>query len=143
MSKIMTPVNWQACSAEAQQALLARPALSASDSISQIVRDVLARVKSEGDAALRDFSARFDKVELTDFRVTAEQMQAASDRLSDELKQAMAVAVANIETFHRAQILPAVDIETQPGVRCQQVTRPMQSVGLYIPGGPPRCFPPY
>ncbi|ARF50665.1 MULTISPECIES: histidinol dehydrogenase [Pantoea] len=140
MSKIMTPVNWQACSAEAQQALLARPALSASDSISQIVRDVLARVKSEGDAALRDFSARFDKVELTDFRVTAEQMQAASDRLSDELKQAMAVAVANIETFHRAQILPAVDIETQPGVRCQQVTRPMQSVGLYIPGGSAPLF---
>ncbi|WP_205952041.1 histidinol dehydrogenase [Pantoea stewartii] len=140
MSKIMTPVNWQACSAEAQQALLARPALSASDSISQIVRDVLARVKSEGDAALRDFSARFDKVELTDFRVTAEQMQAASARLSDELKQAMAVAVANIETFHRAQILPAVDIETQPGVRCQQVTRPMQSVGLYIPGGSAPLF---
>lgn len=140
MSKIMTPVNWQACSAEAQQALLARPALSASDSISQIVRDVLARVKSEGDAALRDFSARFDKVELTDFRVTAEQMQAASDRLSGELKQAMAVAVANIETFHRAQILPAVDIETQPGVRCQQVTRPMQSVGLYIPGGSAPLF---
>ncbi|WP_405423893.1 histidinol dehydrogenase [Pantoea stewartii] len=140
MSKIMTPVNWQACSAEAQQALLARPALSASDSISQIVRDVLARVKSEGDAALRDFSARFDKVELTDFRVTAEQMQAASDRLSDELKQAMAVAVANIETFHRAQILPAVDIETQSGVRCQQVTRPMQSVGLYIPGGSAPLF---
>ncbi|MFB4338917.1 histidinol dehydrogenase [Pantoea sp. CS_6] len=140
MSKIMTPVNWQACSAEAQQALLARPALSASDSISQIVRDVLARVKSEGDAALRDFSARFDKVELTDFRVPAEQMQAASDRLSDELKQAMAVAVANIETFHRAQILPAVDIETQPGVRCQQVTRPMQSVGLYIPGGSAPLF---
>jgi len=140
MSKIMTPVNWQTCSAEAQQALLARPALSASDSISQIVRDVLARVKSEGDAALRDFSARFDKVELTNFRVTAEQMQAASDRLSDELKQAMAVAVANIETFHRAQILPAVDIETQPGVRCQQVTRPMQSVGLYIPGGSAPLF---
>ncbi|WP_162286466.1 histidinol dehydrogenase [Pantoea stewartii] len=140
MSKIMTPVNWQACSAEAQQALLARPALSASDSISQIVRDVLARVKSGGDAALRDFSARFDKVELTDFRVTAEQMQAASDRLSNELKQAMAVAVANIETFHRAQILPAVDIETQPGVRCQQVTRPMQSVGLYIPGGSAPLF---
>lgn len=140
MSKIMTPVNWQACSAEAQQALLARPALSASDSISQIVRDVLARVKSEGDAALRDFSARFDKVELTYFRVTAEQMQAASARLSDELKQAMAVAVANIETFHRAQILPAVDIETQPGVRCQQVTRPMQSVGLYIPGGSAPLF---
>ncbi|KGL55773.1 histidinol dehydrogenase [Pantoea ananatis] len=140
MSRIMTPVNWEACSSEAQQALLARPALASSESISQIVRDVLVRVKEEGDAALREFSARFDKVETDDLRVTLQQMQAASDRLSDVLKQAMAVAIGNIETFHRAQILPPVDVETQPGVRCQQITRPMKSVGLYIPGGSAPLF---
>ncbi|MDJ0091518.1 histidinol dehydrogenase [Pantoea allii] len=140
MSKIMTPVNWQACSREEQQALLARPALSSSDSISQIVRDVLVRVKDEGDAALREFSARFDKVDVKTLRVTPQQIQAASDRLGDELKQAMAVAIGNIETFHRAQILPPVDVETQPGVRCQQMTRPVQSVGLYIPGGSAPLF---
>ncbi|WP_349886210.1 histidinol dehydrogenase [Pantoea ananatis] len=137
MSRIMTPVNWEACSSEA---LLARPALASSESISQIVRDVLVRVKEEGDAALREFSARFDKVETDDLRVTPQQMQAASDRLSDALKQAMAVAIGNIETFHRAQILPPVDVETQPGVRCQQITRPMKSVGLYIPGGSAPLF---
>ncbi|MCK0554180.1 histidinol dehydrogenase [Pantoea ananatis] len=140
MSRIMTPVNWEASSSEAQQALLARPALASSESISQIVRDVLVRVKEEGDAALREFSARFDKVETDDLRVTPQQMQAASDRLSDALKQAMAVAIGNIETFHRAQILPPVDVETQPGVRCQQITRPMKSVGLYIPGGSAPLF---
>ncbi|PWK96791.1 histidinol dehydrogenase [Pantoea allii] len=140
MSKIMTPVNWQACSREEQQALLARPALSSSDSISQIVRDVLVRVKDDGDAALREFSARFDKVDVKTLRVTPQQIQAASDRLGDELKQAMAVAIGNIETFHRAQILAPVDVETQPGVRCQQMTRPVQSVGLYIPGGSAPLF---
>ncbi len=46
----------------------------------------------------------------------------------------------NIDTFHTAQILPPVDIETQPGVRCQQVTRPIASVGLYIPGGSAPLF---
>ena len=140
MSALMTPIDWQQCSTEQQQALLMRPAISASDSISQVVRDVLAQVKENGDDALREFSARFDKAQVDNLRVTAEQMQAASDRLSDRLKQAMAVAVGNIETFHNAQILATVDVETQPGVRCQQITRPVQSVGLYIPGGSAPLF---
>ncbi|WP_455844838.1 histidinol dehydrogenase [Pantoea agglomerans] len=140
MSTLMTPIDWQQCSAEQQQALLMRPAISASESISQIVRDVLVNVKESGDAALREFSARFDKAQVDNLRVTAEEMQAASDRLSDTLKQAMAVAVRNIETFHNAQILAEVDVETQPGVRCQQITRPVKSVGLYIPGGSAPLF---
>lgn len=140
MSTLMTPIDWQQCSTEQQQALLMRPAISASDSISQVVRDVLAQVKENGDDALREFSARFDKAQVDNLRVTAEQMQAAGERLSDTLKQAMAVAVGNIETFHNAQILALVDVETQPGVRCQQITRPVQSVGLYIPGGSAPLF---
>ena len=140
MSTLMTPIDWQQCSAEQQQALLMRPAISASETISQIVRDVLVNVKESGDTALREFSARFDKAQVDNLRVSAEEMQAASDRLSDTLKQAMAVAVGNIETFHNAQILAEVDVETQPGVRCQQITRPVKSVGLYIPGGSAPLF---
>ncbi len=68
------------------------------------------------------------------------EIAAAGERLSDELKQAMAAAVKNIETFHNAQQLQAVDVETLPGVRCQQVTRPIASVGLYIPGGSAPLF---
>jgi histidinol dehydrogenase len=140
MSTLMTPIDWQQCSTEQQHALLMRPAISASESISQIVRDVLVKVKEDGDAALREFSARFDKAQVDNLRVTPEEIQAASDRLSDTLKQAMAVAVGNIETFHNAQILAEVDVETQPGVRCQQITRPVKSVGLYIPGGSAPLF---
>jgi histidinol dehydrogenase len=72
--------------------------------------------------------------------VTEQEIAAAGERLGDELKQAMAVAVKNIETFHNAQKLQAVDVETLPGVRCQQVTRPIASVGLYIPGGSAPLF---
>ncbi|MDU6433670.1 MAG: histidinol dehydrogenase, partial [Pantoea sp.] len=136
----MTPVEWQQCSEEEQQALLQRPAIAASDAISATVRDVLDQVKSNGDAALREFSARFDKAQVEALRVTPDQIAAAGARLSDALKQAMAAAVANIETFHNAQKLAAVDIETQPGVRCQQITRPVRSVGLYIPGGSAPLF---
>ncbi|MBZ6389254.1 MAG: histidinol dehydrogenase [Pantoea dispersa] len=140
MSAIMQPIDWQACSAEQQQALLQRPAISASASISATVQNVLVQVKQQGDAALRAFSARFDKAQVENLRVSAAEMQAAGERLSDNLKQAMADAMANIETFHNAQILPPVDVETQPGVRCQQITRPVKSVGLYIPGGSAPLF---
>jgi len=140
MSTLMTPISWQQCDAEQQQALLQRPAIAASATVSATVQNVLAEVKSRGDAALRDFSAQFDKAQVSNLRVSAAEMQAAGARLSDELKQAMAVAVRNIETFHNAQILAAVDVETQPGVRCQQITRPVQSVGLYIPGGSAPLF---
>ena len=140
MATKMTPVIWQNCSEQQQQALLTRPAVSASDSITATVRDILAKVKNEGDSALRDYSAAFDKVQIDNLRVSDQQIAAACARLGDDIKQAMAVAVANINTFHQAQQLPAVDVETQPGVRCQQVTRPLASVGLYIPGGSAPLF---
>lgn len=140
MANFATPIDWQSCDDAQRQALLTRPAISASENISLTVRGILDRVKADGDEALRYYSAAFDKTQVEALRVTPEQIEAASARLGDELKQAMAVAVGNIETFHVAQQLPAVDIETQPGVRCQQVVRPVASVGLYIPGGSAPLF---
>ncbi|MDN6634136.1 MAG: histidinol dehydrogenase, partial [Enterobacterales bacterium] len=99
------------------------------------VANILQQVKSGGDAALRELSAKFDKVDIATLRVSVRDIDQASSRLGEEIKAAMQQAAKNIEKFHVAQILPAVDIETQPGVRCQQVTRPLASVGLYIPGG--------
>ncbi|MDL6343760.1 histidinol dehydrogenase [Escherichia coli] len=137
-----TIIDWNSCTAEQQRQLLMRPAISASESITRTVNDILDNVKTRGDEALREYSAKFDKTTVTALKVSADEIAAASERLSDELKQAMAVAVAvkNIETFHTAQKLPPVDVETQPGVRCQQVTRPVASVGLYIPGGSAPLF---
>jgi len=130
-----TPIDWQQCSEEQRRDLLTRPAISASDRITESVSEILSRVRNEGDSALREYCAKFDKTDVADIRVTAQQIEDASARLGDDVKQAMAHAVRNITTFHKAQKLAVVDIETQPGVRCQQLTRPIQSVGLYIPGG--------
>ncbi len=130
-----TPIDWQQCDEQQRRELLTRPAISASDRITESVTEILRRVRNEGDSALREFCATFDKTDVGDIRVTAQQIEAASARLGDDVKQAMAHAVRNITTFHEAQKLAVVDIETQPGVRCQQLTRPIQSVGLYIPGG--------
>ncbi|ELY2631094.1 histidinol dehydrogenase [Cronobacter sakazakii] len=135
-----TIVDWNACSAQQQRELLMRPAISASESITRTVAEILDNVKARGDAALREYSAKFDKTDVAALKVTAEAIDTAAARLDDNVKQAMAVAVANIEKFHRAQQLAPVDIETLPGVRCQQVTRPVASVGLYIPGGSAPLF---
>ena len=135
-----TIIDWNSCSAAQQQQLLMRPAISASESISKTVAGILGNVKENGDAALREYSAKFDKTTVTALKVSDEEIAAAGARLSGELKQAMAVAVNNIETFHNAQRLQVVDVETQPGVRCQQLTRPIASVGLYIPGGSAPLF---
>ncbi|EMD9273531.1 histidinol dehydrogenase [Cronobacter malonaticus] len=135
-----TIVDWNACSAQQQRELLMRPAISASESITRTVAEILDNVKARGDAALREYNAKFDKTEVAALSVTPEEIDAAAARLDDNVKQAMAVAVANIEKFHRAQQLAPVDIETLPGVRCQQVTRPVASVGLYIPGGSAPLF---
>lgn len=140
MSAFNTLIDWNQCSDEQQQRLLMRPAISASDAITQTVRAILDKVKAEGDDALRYYSATFDKTQVDALRVSQAEIDAAAARLDDNVKQAMAIAVRNIETFHIAQQLPAVDIETQPGVRCQQVTRPVRSVGLYIPGGSAPLF---
>lgn len=135
-----TIIDWNACSVEEQRNLLMRPAISASDSITRTVSEILDNVKARGDAALREYSAKFDKTDVGALNVSADEIAAAGARLGDDLKQVMAVAVKNIETFHTAQQLQTVDVETQPGVRCQQVTRPVASVGLYIPGGSAPLF---
>ena len=135
-----TLIDWNTCNEAQQKALLMRPAISASESITRTVSDILDNVKSRGDDALREYSAKFDKIDVSVLKVTDQEIIDASNRLGDEIKQAMAVAVKNIDTFHTAQKLQSVDVETLPGVRCQQVTRPVASVGLYIPGGSAPLF---
>ena len=126
---------WEQCSDAQRAALLTRPAITASDSISQAVADILSQVKQNGDQALIALSNKFDKVQIQQIKLTQDAIKAATARVKPELKQAMQLAVSNIEKFHQAQVKSAITVETMPGVKCQLVTRPIDSVGLYIPGG--------
>lgn len=126
---------WQQCSDAQRAALLTRPAITASDSISQAVADILSQVKQNGDQALIALSNKFDKVQIQQIKLTQDAIKAATARVKPELKQAMQLAVSNIEKFHQAQVKSAITVETMPGVKCQLVTRPIDTVGLYIPGG--------
>jgi histidinol dehydrogenase len=104
------------------------------------VSQILRSVKTNGDAALREYTARFDGVQLDRLEVTAEELAAAERSLPDELKSAIRLAAKNIETFHAAQREPVRQIETMPGVVCWRKSVGIEQVGLYIPGGTAPLF---
>ena len=113
---------------------MTRAALN-TDELQAVVGDIIAEVRSRGDEALRDYARRFDGVELSDLRVSEAEIAEAAQLVSDELKQAIATAAANIERFHSAQVMQPIAVETVPGVRCEQRAVAISNVGLYIPGG--------
>ena len=98
-----TIIDWNSCTAEQQRQLLMRPAISASESITRTVNDILDNVKARGDEALREYSAKFDKTTVTALKVSAEEIAAASERLSDELKQAFSVFIRASSNFSISQ----------------------------------------
>ncbi len=119
--------------------ILARPTQSF-DAIEPIVAEVFKEVSQNGDKAIKAFTKKFDRVELSHFTVSETEMAAADASVSKELKAAIQIAKSNIESFHRAQKTTEVVLETMPGVKCWQEKRPIQKVGLYIPGGTAPLF---
>lgn len=99
------------------------------------VSGIIAQVKAGGDDALRAFSLKFDKCSLTSLEVSPAEFTEAESLVPDDLKQAIRAAAANIATFHKAQLMQPVVVETAPGVVCSQRAVPISDVGLYIPGG--------
>ncbi|MFZ7136063.1 histidinol dehydrogenase [Avibacterium avium] len=136
----MQTLIWKNLTEQEKQQALMRPALSAAKSIKDAVNAIRENVQGNGDKALFELSKKFDKVKLDSLIVPQQAIQAATARLPEALKTAIQNAKANIERFHQAQIPQPVDIETQAGVRCQVVTRPINRVGLYIPGGSAPLF---
>ncbi|ELP3384858.1 TPA: histidinol dehydrogenase [Vibrio cholerae] len=131
----MRTVVWQSLSEAQQEAILERPAITEGANITAAVAQVIAKVRSEGDAALFELTEKFDRVKPASLRVSREEMDAAAARLSETMKQALEQAYNNISKFHKAQKVQPIKVETMPGVVCEQVTRPINKVGLYIPGG--------
>lgn len=124
---------------EDYQALLSRPHKDAAD-LGATVASVLNDVRMEGDNAVLRYEAKFDKAELSSLAVTEEELQEAEALVSEELKQSINLAHANIHRFHEAQRMQPVCVETAPGVHCWQKSVAIEKVGLYIPGGTAPLF---
>ena len=121
------------------ESILQRPTQSV-EAIESIVNEVFLAVKQNGDTAIAQYTKQFDKVNLESVFVSREEIESASEAVSEDLKLAIQQAKSNIEVFHNAQKTQKVDVETQTGVRCWQQKRPIESVGLYIPGGTAPLF---
>ncbi|MBT8324833.1 MAG: histidinol dehydrogenase, partial [Winogradskyella sp.] len=119
--------------------ILERPTQKVDD-IEASVNQIFEEVSSQGDKALRKYTSKFDGVDLESFIVTTSEIEQASNNVSDDLKEAIKLAKLNITTFHKAQLTSAIKVETMKGVECWQEKRPIQKVGLYIPGGTAPLF---
>ena len=124
----------------AEWAALCRRAEQDNSLIQQRVDEILARVESEGDAALKNLAQEIDGVKLDCLKVSEAELCVASGKVKDEVKAAIEVAIKNIESFHSAQLPREVRVETQPGVVCIQRPVAIERVGLYIPGGTAPLF---
>lgn len=104
--------------------------------VGKTVSAVLSDVRMKGDAALREYTKKFDKVELADFEVSEEEFEEALSGIGPELLGHLKIAAENIRAFHRAQ-MPETTwfMELQPGIVLGQKATPLESVGAYAPGG--------
>lgn len=121
------------------EALLERPTQTVND-IEGIVNDVFMDVKNNGDSAIKKHTTKFDGVALSSHCITKAELEQASTLVAPGLQKAIQQAKQNIEAFHAAQKTNRVSIETTSGVACWQEKRPIQKVGLYIPGGTAPLF---
>lgn len=119
--------------------LAKRPALDVT-TLFDTVRTVLDEVCKEGDMAVKRYGEKFDKVKLSSLQVTEKEIEEARKLVSEELKEAICTAKANIEKFHASQRFTGQKVETTPGVTCWQKAVAIEKVGLYIPGGTAPLF---
>lgn len=108
--------------------------------IEESVREIVSTVKAQGDEALRTYARKFDGAEITEIEISEAERQAATAKVAENVKRAIATAAKNIAAFHAAQRPAPVEVETAKGVCCYQRAVPIQRVGLYIPGGQAPLF---
>lgn len=132
----MTPLptyNWSELNATERARLLERPSVSLAEPAA--VQAIVDQVRHHGDAALRELTARFDGVTLADLRIPPEELEQAFRNLDADMLDALRGAYQNIEHFHEAQHTTPAPVETMAGVTCEVLMRPIDAVGLYVPGG--------
>ncbi|MCC2544862.1 histidinol dehydrogenase [Hymenobacter sp. BT175] len=126
------PASWPA--------LQQRPAAGEARQVNERVREIFEDVRQRGDEALRRYAAELDGAELTDLRVSRQELAAAAAQVPAELQTALRQAHANLWKFHASQHEEEKRLETMPGVECWRRSVPVQRVGLYIPGGSAPLF---
>jgi histidinol dehydrogenase len=128
-------LEWKALDAPGRDAVLRRPAQRDAAGLLERARLIVDDVRARGDVALREYTARLDGVQLDAFAVTDQEFADAAAALSTVQLQALERAIDTVTRFHELQTVPALRLETAPGVVCERMTVPLEAVGLYVPAG--------
>jgi histidinol dehydrogenase len=119
--------------------ILKRPTQTVGD-IENIVTQIFSDVAKNGDIAIKQYTTKFDGITLDNILVSIAEIENAVNLVPENLKRAILKAKQHIEVFHEAQKTSKVEVETTNGVQCWQEKRPIEKVGLYIPGGTAPLF---
>ena len=133
MKKVFNPEK------KSWSSLIKRPLYSL-DSVKDIVDEIFTNVELYGDKSLIEYTNKFDKVDLNNLIVSEKKINNSENLIDDNLKESIKVAFNNIYKFHKNQTFKVEKIETTSGVYCWQEKRPIENVGLYIPGGTAPLF---
>ncbi len=131
----MNIYDWMSLSGPERINALARPSAMSDPSIIANAANIMAQIKTGGDASILKLTQKYDGVKLKSLRVNLDDCQTAWAALDPADKAALEMAKANIERFHKAQMPRNISVETMPGVSCRREARAVSSVGLYVPGG--------
>ena len=131
----MRILDWNSLDESGRRAALARPNALSHGEVSRTVHDLIAQVRLDGDRALRELTLRLDGAELASFEVSSDEFEDARRALRAGQIAALERAIANVQRFHQAQAPKPLVVESEPGIRCEQVIRPIANVGLYVPAG--------
>ena len=132
----MSIINWDPLSPEERESTLNRPIIRNVDDQKNIVIDIFKNIKRNGDDALQQYTLQYDNIEINNFLMTDDEINKAVNRTSDVLKDSINYAISNIKKFHEYTMGADKDpIDINPGVQCQTIYRPIDSVGFYIPAG--------
>jgi histidinol dehydrogenase len=131
----MRILDWNSSSSAEQCAALRRPAQQEAARVVAAARDIIERVRREGDTALLALTQQFDGVRLETLAVTEAEFAAAERALNPQQHAAIERAIDNVRSFHAAQASPPLRVETSPGVICERFSVPIRAVGLYVPAG--------
>jgi len=127
--------KWADLDEQQRADLLRRPAALQDDAVRFAVQEIIAAVRLNDDAALIEFTQKYDAAAVTGFKVTAAEITAASTQITAAQLAAIDLAITNVRKFHEQQLPTALSVETMPGVVCERISQPIDSVGLYVPAG--------
>jgi histidinol dehydrogenase len=127
--------EWTDLTEQQRGDLLRRPEASQGEAVRVAAQEIIASVRLHDDAALIEFTQKYDAVAVTGFEVTAAEIAAASTQLTTAQLAAIDLAITNVRKFHEQQLPTPVSVETMPGVVCERISQPIDSVGLYVPAG--------